>query len=201
MQNGSFNYTMTSLTNNISYNSPKFFFNPDCYFKNQGYNFSLISKISRKTMNSKLNITMFFSTIRANLSKASVAISLPYSSVILIHRNPLENNIINSTFRYNQQGDIILHLTGKSSETKYFVVLGLKNLNQWQILSTGTSWQGIDISEFYTIFKVSQNNLVSIEIGINSTVSLLIYVSLLVPLIEIAFILVYYVFKRRTYHH
>lgn len=201
MQNGSFNYTMTSLTNNISYNSPKFFFNPDCYFKNQGYNFSLISKISRKTMNSKLNITMFFSKIRANLSKASVAISLPYSSVILIHRNPLENNIINSTFRYNQQGDIILHLTGKSSETKYFVVLGLKNLNQWQILSTGTSWQGIDISEFYTIFKVSQNNLVSIEIGINSTVSLLIYVSLLVPLIEIAFILVYYVSKRRTSHH
>ena len=127
----------------------------DNYFCNPGYNLSLISKIYKKPMNSNLNISMFFSTIGAVLTNSSASISLPYSYVLLLHGNPLENNLINSTFKYNELGNIILSLNRSQTSKNFFVVLGLKNSDYWQILSENLGCQRLGISKFYTIFSIS----------------------------------------------
>ena len=198
LQNGSFNYTMTSLTNRIAYNSPRFFFNPRSAIKDQAYNSSLISKIYTKKISTDLSVTMFFNRINASLINASALISLPYSSVILIHGNPLESTIINSTFKYNSDGDIILKFTKDPLVNKYFIILALKNEDYWQILSKNAGSQRLGVSKFSTIFAISNANLSLIEIGINRNITLLIYASLIAPLIELSAIFVYYIYKKRN---
>jgi hypothetical protein len=202
LQNNSLEYTMTSLTYNKSYNSPRFYFNPAYYFRNPGYNLSLIRDISGKSMNSSLDISMFFSSMGANLTNASSSIPLPYSYVVLIHGNPLENSIINSTLKYNMQGNIILNINRNELVKNYFIVFELKNSDYWQVLSGNIKWQRLGISKFYTIFSISDPNVVThIEIGINRNLSTLIYASLVAPIIEIAFILVYYVARKGNRVH
>jgi hypothetical protein len=141
---------------------------------------------------------MFFSTIGAVLTNSSASISLPYSYVLLLHGNPLENNLINSTFKYNELGNIILSLNRSQTSKNFFVVLGLKNSDYWQILSENLGCQRLGISKFYTIFSISgSSSYAHIVIGINNDLSVLIYGSLLVPIIEIAFMSIYYVGVKR----
>jgi hypothetical protein len=198
LNNDSLEYTMTSLTYSKSYNSPRFYFNPAYYFRDPGYNLSLIRDISGKFMNSSLDVSMFLN-LGTNLTNASASIPLPYSYVVLARGNPLENNIINSTFKYDPQGNIILNLNKNQPVKNYFIVFGLKNSNYWQILSENIKWQRLGISKFYTIFSISDPNAYThIEIGINRNLSTLIYASMVAPIIEIAFMPVCYVTRKKN---
>lgn len=197
LQSGSFYYTMTSSTNKVSYNSPRFFFNPSSFFKDQGYNSSLISKIYEEKMSTNLSLTMFFDSIHASLVNASALISLPYSYVILIHGNPLKRTTIPSTFKYDNEGNIIIRLKRDFTINKYFIIFALKNEGCWQILSKNTGSQRLDVSKFSTIFAIPNTNLSVVEIGINRNVTLLIYACLVAPLNELSIIFVYYIYKKR----
>ena len=81
---------------------------------------------------------------------------------------------------------------------KYFIILALKNEDYWQILSKNAGSQRLGVSKFSTIFAISNANLSLIEIGINRNITLLIYASLIAPLIELSAIFVYYIYKKRN---
>ena len=199
MNPDSFNFTFTSLTHNESFNSPNFFYNPTlAQLHDSGYNLSLLEKISKIPLTGNITVRAFFSRTGGNLTSGNVSYSIPYSYAIFVHGNALSYSLINYTLSYDLQGNLLLDIENNQAPHGFYVVLGLKDSPYWEILNGNITSQRLNSDSFYTVFYVSASSSSEhIVLGIDSLMSTVLHLDLIIPLFEIGIIIIYYVYSRR----